>query len=77
MSTSSCTKSKQKIPKQRAITNGNFIQLHPIIFSIFYERGRKTRMDSRKCFPFIIYFLRGKDELPYEVTSCNSRNITV
>lgn len=25
------------------------------------------RMGSRKCFPFMIYSLRGKDELPYEV----------
>lgn len=66
MSTS-CPESQQKLPKQREITNGNFIQLVPITFSIFYERGRKTRMDSRKCFPFMIYSLRGKDELPYEV----------
>lgn len=31
-------------------------------------------MDSRKCFPFMIYSLGGEDELPYEVTSYNTRN---
>lgn len=67
MSTSPCTKTQQMTPKQRAITNGNFTQLDPIMFSIFYDRGRKRIMGSRKCFPFMIYSLRGKDELPYEV----------
>lgn len=55
MSTSACIESHQKIPKQRAITHGNCIQLEPIIFGIFYERGRKIRMDSRKCFPFMTF----------------------
>lgn len=36
MSTSPCTKTQQMTPKQRAITNGNFTQLDPIIFSIFF-----------------------------------------
>lgn len=67
----------QKIPKQRAITNGNFIQLDAIIFSIFHKRGGKTRTDSRKCFPLMIYSVGGKDELPYDVTSYNTWNITV
>lgn len=30
-------------------------------------------MNIRKCFPFMIYFLKHKEELPYEVTSYNSR----
>lgn len=38
-----CTKSKQKIPRQKAITNGNFIQLDPLIFSIFYGREKKKK----------------------------------
>ena len=42
----------------------NWIQLY---LAFFYDRGRKRRMGSRKCFPFMIYSLRRKDELPYEV----------
>ena len=37
----------------------NWIQL---CLAFFYDRGRKRRMGSRKCFPFMMYSLRGKDE---------------
>ena len=52
MSTSPCTKTQQMTHKQRAITNGNFIQLDTIIFSIFLRQRQKTKNGLKKMFSF-------------------------
>jgi hypothetical protein len=51
MSTSPSIESQKKIPKQRAITHGNFTQLDPIIVSIFMKGEKRTGL--KKCFPLM------------------------